>query len=65
MDLCRSVAARSADLLLFRTAFSAGGGTLNLDGGAVDRSRVVGDCLHQRVENPLPNSPAAPAVEAM
>jgi hypothetical protein len=31
MDLGRSAAAGSADLLLFRTAFSAGSGTLNLD----------------------------------
>jgi hypothetical protein len=65
MDLGRSAAAGSADLLLFRTAFSAGSGTLNLDGGAVDGSRVVGDGLRQRVENPLPKSPAAPAVEAI
>jgi hypothetical protein len=65
VDLRRSAATGAADGLLVRSAFSAGGRTLNLDRGTVDGSCVVGHGRHQRVEDPLPAATTAPAIEAI
>src|SRR3984885_5521000 len=65
MDLGRSATAGAANRLLVRAAFSAGGGALNLNRGAVDGSRVIRHGGHKRVEDCLPAPAAAPAVEAI
>jgi hypothetical protein len=45
--------------------YSTGGRSLHLDRGAIDRTRVLRQGLHQRFEDGLPEVAMTPAIEAI